>query len=773
METYSLMQHCYAQHCNFAVSCKFAAWIARRCTTKDEFNMASMLYRLGHWSASRRRLVLVTWVAILIGAIVWSTTAQGSTNDEFSIPGTESQVANELLSSRFGSQSGSTARIAVQAPDGMTFADPSLTGVVADMETALQKSLTLPGVAPDQNADEIVTVSDDESIAFATVRFTEDAMNIEPEEVQAVLDTIEEATPDNVELAFGGNAVDAAVAEEHPPSEAIGLMVAVVVLLFSFGSVVAMGLPLITALIGVAITLLSVSIASAYIDLSSTAPTLATMIGLAVGIDYALFIVTRHRGFLKEGLDVEEAAARANATSGGAVVFAGVTVVIALSGLSVVGIPFLTVMGLAAAASVMVAVLVAITLIPALLGFAGRNIDRFTIPGMKASTGEGADASTTWSAKFATTVTNRPWMFLLGGVAIIALMALPLASMRLGMPDDGNRPEDTTQRQAFDILEEGFGAGFSGPLTVVVDLSNASGDAQTTVAALGTALADTDDVASVGQAVVNPAGDTALLSVVPASSPASKETEDLLHELRDDTIPPVVDGTGVTAAITGPTAVNIDISEKMTNALVPFMAVVIGLTVLLLLIVFRSILVPIKAAIAILLSIGASLGIVVAIFQWGWLADLIGVEQTGPIVSFLPIMMFGILFGLSMDYEVFILSRIKEDFARTGNARGSVLTGVASSARVITAAALIMISVFAAFVLGDDSSIKMMGVALASAVFIDATVVRMIIVPSVMTLFDKAGWWLPNWLNWLPDLDVEGENLLHQLGDSAAVTPAS
>ncbi len=735
--------------------------------------MASILYRLGHWSVRSRRLVLAAWLTILIGSIVWAGAAQGKTSDEFSIPGTESQQANELLANRFGSQSGSTARIAVRAPEGTTFADPELSGVVTEMSAALESALTLPGVSPEQSPDDVVTVSQDERIAFATVRFTEDAMSLEPEQVQAVLDTIEEATPDNVDLAFGGDAVDAAVEQEHPPSEAIGLMVAVVVLLFSFGSVVAMGLPLITALIGVAITLLSVSIASAYIDLSSTAPTLATMIGLAVGIDYALFIVTRHRGFLAEGLDVEEAAARANATSGGAVVFAGMTVVIALSGLAVVGIPFLTVMGLAAAASVLVAVLIAITLIPALLGFAGRNIDRFTIPGIKASTGEEADSSRTFSARFARSVTTRPWAFLLAGIALIAVLAMPLGSMRLGMPDDGNKPVDSTQRQAFDILEEGFGAGFSGPLTVVVDLSNAKASSTATVASLSAALSETPDVAGVGDAVVNPAGDTALLSVVPGSSPASKETEQLLHHLRDDVIPAAVQDTGVTAAVTGPTAVNIDISEKMANALVPFMAIVIGLTVLLLLIVFRSVIVPIKAAIAILLSIAASLGIVVAIFQWGWFAALIGVEQTGPIVSFLPIMMFGILFGLSMDYEVFILSRIKEDFARTGNARGSVLTGVASSARVITAAALIMISVFAAFVLGDDSSIKMMGVALASAVFIDATIVRMIIVPSVMTLFDKAGWWLPQWLNWLPDLDVEGENLLHQLGGEPKAAPVA
>src|SRR3546814_792384 len=461
------------------------------------------------------------------------------------------------------------------------------------------------------------------------------------------------------------------------------------VLLPPFGSVLAMGLPIVTALLGLGVGISGIGLMSAFVDLSSSAPTLAVMIGLAVGIDYALFVVTRHRQNLAHGLDVEEAAARANATAGGAVVFAGIAVVIAISGLAVIGIPFLTVMGLAAAATVAVAVLVAVTLLPALLGFAGHNIDRFRVPGLKNRTGrthEGDTLGTRWARG----VTRRPVQALVGGLAVMAVLAIPVLSMRLGLPDAGSEPVSSTQRRAFDLVSAGFGPGYNGQLSVVVDLSDAP-DPHRAVEKIAISLGGYDGVASVAPAALSEAGDTAVISLVPTTGPSAAETEDLVNGLRDELRPELEAATGASFFVAGSTAANIDISDKFAGALLPFIALVIGLTVIMLMAVFRSILVPIKAALAILVSIGSSFGVVVAVFNWGWLAGLIGLEQTIPVVSFLPMMMFAILFGLSMDYEVFILSRIHEEYHRTGDAKGSVLTGISSSARVITAAALIMI----------------------------------------------------------------------------------
>jgi RND superfamily putative drug exporter len=484
------------------------------------------------------------------------------------------------------------------------------------------------------------------------------------------------------------------------------------------------------------------------------------MIGLADGIDYALFIITRHRQNLADGVDVEESIARANATAGGAVVFAGMTVVIALASLAVVGIPFLTVMGVAAAATVLIAVAVAVTLMPALLGFAGRNIDRFKVPGLRTRTGSHAESTNTLSARFARTVTGRPGVALAGGLALIGVLAIPFFSMRLGMADAGSDTPGSSTRIAYDTLAKGFGPGFAGPLTLVVDLRG-SPDPTAVLQQLTSAVSADPDIASVGQPLLNAAGDTATVTAIPRTAPSAAATTELVHRLRHDTLPAVHAATGSTVYVSGTTATNIDISDKMSGALPVFMVTVIGLTMLLLLLVFRSVLIPIKAAIAILLSIGGSFGVVVAVFQWGWLGGLFGVHEGLPIISFLPIMMFAILFGLSMDYEVFILSRIREDYARTGLARHSVLTGLTSSARVITAAALIMISVFASFILGDNTIIKMFGLGLATAVFLDATLVRMVIVPATLALLDKAAWWLPRWLDrLLPNVDIEGEHLI-------------
>jgi RND superfamily putative drug exporter len=437
------------------------------------------------------------------------------------------------------------------------------------------------------------------------------------------------------------------------------------------------------------------------------------------------------------------------------------TVVIALAGLAAVGIPLLTRMGLGAAGAVLVAVMIAVTLMPALLGFAGHKIDRLTIG--RARTGAQAESHQSLSARWARRVTRRPGRSLVAGLGVMLLLSVPMLSMRLGSPDDGTKPTSTTQRQAYDLLAEGFGPGFNGPLTAVVDLTEAQ-DRDGALAATVDAAQRTSGVFAVGEPSVNEAGDTAVVPLIPDTGPASEATDDLVDSLRSDIVPATEASTGAEISIAGPTAANIDLSDKIGGALPQFMLIVIGLTVLLLLVVFRSILIPIKAAVGILLSISASLGVSVAIFQWGWLKDVVGLDGTIPIVSFMPVVMFAVLFGLSMDYEVFILSRVREDYVRTGEARASVVSGLTSSARVITAAALIMIGVFASFGLVDDPSEKLLAIGFSSAIFLDATVVRMLVVPAAMALFDRTAWWLPRWLDrLLPNVDVEGEHLMERL----------
>jgi RND superfamily putative drug exporter len=644
------------------------------------------------------------------------------------------------------------------APDGATFADAGPRTAVNDAVTAIGSAPGVIGVSP---AFADGTLSPDGDVAFVTVRYESAAADVTAGELDALTTAARSAEGSGVHVELGGDVIEKNGKSHGSTSELIGLAVALVVLLISFGSLLAAGMPLVTALLGVFATMMSIQLLATFTTVSSSAPTLAMMIGLAVGIDYALFIITRHRQNLADGLTPAESAARANATAGGAVVFAGLTVVIALCGLAVAGIPFLTTMGIAAALSVLFAVLIAITLTPALLGFAGPSIDRWRI--RKANTGSATEAAETVSGRWAHWVTRRPGPSLLAGLAIMLLLAVPALDLRLGTLDAGTAAPSSTERRAYDLLADAFGPGFNGPLTAVVDLTGTA-DANAVLEEVTRAAASDPGVLAAQTAATNQAGDTAILTIIPRTGPSSKATEQLVHHLRDDVLAPIEAETGATVAITGTTAANIDISDKLAGALPVFVLVVIGLTMVLLMAAFRSILIPIKAAVAILLSIAASFGVLVAVFEWGWMKDVIGLQETVPIMSFLPIMMFAILFGLSMDYEVFIMSRVREDYLRTGEARASVVSGLTSSARVITAAALIMISVFASFILGDDPVIKMFGLGFAAAVFLDATIVRMLLVPAAMTLLDRAAWWLPRWLDRaLPNVDIEGEHLLETL----------
>lgn len=732
--------------------------------------MATFLYRLGHLCVRRRRWVLAFWIVLLVASGTASALAGGQTSDTFTMPGTESQRATDLLSDRFPDQSGSSTQVVFATGGEGRVTDARHRAAIDRTIDALG---AIDGVDSARAPWDSEAVSADGTVALGTVHYPVSAMEVGEATQDHVLEAVAPARDAGLRVEFGGEVVPG-LSMEPPSSEALGLGVAVLVLLVSFGSVLAMGLPIVTALLGLGIGMSGIGLLSAVVDLSSSAPTLAVMIGLAVGIDYALFVVTRHRQNLGQGLGPEESAARANATAGSAVLFAGSIVVIAIAGLAVFRIPFLTIMGLAAAATVAIAVLVAITLLPALLGFAGRNIDRFRVPGLRNRTG-GTHEGETLGTKWAKRVTHQPWLALGAGLAVMGVLAVPMLSMRLGLPDAGSEPTSTTQRRAYDLVSDGFGPGFNGQLTVVVDLAASRDDAYA-LARVSSTLERLDGVAAVAPPMLNRSGDTAVVTVTPRTGPADAATARLVHEIRGDQRDRVEATTGARWYVTGRTAAEIDMSDRLAGALLPFMLLVIGLTVVLLTAVFRSILVPIKAALAILVSIGSSFGVVTAMFNWGWLSDLVGLEAPVPVASFLPMMMFAILFGLSMDYEVFILSRIHEEYHRTGKARSSVIVGLSLSARVITAAALIMISVFGAFALGDSTIIKMFGVGLATAVFLDATVVRMLIVPAVMTLLGDRAWHLPRALDRvLPDLDVEGRALQAHLEatDAASVETAA
>ena len=716
--------------------------------------MAVFLHRLGRWAFHRRKTVLLAWLIALVAFGGLAGAFSRDADAQLTIPGVESVNALETLQERFpgGAAGGATARVVFAAPEGAAVTDPELTSAI---QQALTEAADAEQVAAVSDPFQAQAVSQDGSTAYATVSYDVQVNEITDDaraELLAIADGAEDA---GLQVEFGGEATQAIPAQGA--AEAIGVLVALVVLAVTFGSLLAAGLPLLTALIGVGVGMAGVLALSAVIDLTSTTPTLGLMIGLAVGIDYALFISIRHKEQLAAGVDARESAGRAVGTAGSAVVFAGLTVMIALAGLTVVGIPFLTTMGLVAAGMVGVAVLVALTLVPALLGFAGNRFDRWKVPGLRrrqAALATKDSAGTRWAGL----VTRRPLPVLLVGIIGLGVIALPALDLRLGLPTEGDLGEETTQRQAYDLLSEGFGPGFNGPLTVLVDAADAD-DPQTAFTDTAAGIGELDGVAAVAPPIPNETGETAIISVIPDAGPADAATENLVRDIRT-LRPDLTESTGSELAVTGNTALGIDISEKLGDALPVFLVVVVGLAFLLLLLAFRSILVPIKAVLGFLLSLAATFGALVAVFQWGWLASALGVESTGPVLSFLPILLIGLLFGLAMDYEVFLVSRMREDHVHGAEPKEAVIGGFRHGARVVTAAALIMGSVFGGFILGDDATIKSIGFALAFGVLVDAFIVRMAIVPAVMTLLGKAAWWLPRWLDRaLPDVDIEGAAL--------------
>jgi putative drug exporter of the RND superfamily len=730
--------------------------------------MTSLLYRLGRSAVRRRRLVLLAWAVVAVAVIVASQAGGGRTSDAFEVPGVESQRALDVLEQDFPAAAGTSAQLVFAAPRDATLSDPAAAAAVdaAVADVAAQ---------PDVGAVGELQRAPGDRVAYADVQYDRPSEDIRDAAFRRLETTMDETNHAGaVRMELGGDLPTEAVQEEPSGQEMVGILVAVVVLLVAFGSVIAMGLPIGLALVGLATSLGLISLIAAFTDVNSVSPILAAMIGLGVGIDYALFIVTRHRENLRHGMTVEEAAGRAIATSGSAVLFAGATVVIAISGLAIAGIPAVTVMGLMAGLTVAVMVALALTLLPALLGFAGHRIDAIRLPGMRAGAGL-AGRESFWH-RWGRQVAAHPWRYLVGGTTALLLLASPVLGMRLGMTDNGASPDSMTTRRSYDLLAEGFGPGFNGPLLLSVHLDD--GATVDDLAPLEAAVADDPGVQAVAPAQANADGTAAVLRIIPTTSPQDGDTTDLVHRLRDDVIPRALAGVpGAEVYVGGQTAMYIDLSDHLASRLPWFVGAVILLSVLLLMMVFRSLAVPLKAAAMNLLSIGAAYGIIVAVFQWGWANGLIGVQETVPIVSFMPMMLFAILFGLSMDYEVFLLTRVREEYLARGNNDAAVIEGISATARVITSAALIMISVFAAFVLGEDPVIKMFGVGLAAAVLVDATVVRIVLVPATMKLLGDWNWWLPGWLDrLLPNLDVEGGTSLpepeYEPGRGPALPPA-
>ena len=720
--------------------------------------MATFLYHVGRLSLRRRRLVVAAWLMLLVAAGLGAATLSGTTTDSFTIPGSSSQQAIDQLARKFpqAAAGGATARVVFAAPNGHTLSDfpyrAAVAGVTAELKIAPQvANVTDPFTAGGLDRSG--------TIAYSQVTYRVPAAELSHAARQSLLEAVAQGRRVGLTVEIGGDALRASA--ETGGTELIGVAVAAVVLLITFGSLVAAGLPLLTAIIGIGIAISSITALTGFMDLSSTTSAMALMIGLAVAIDYALFIMSRYRHELAVGRDPSEAAGRAVGTAGSAVVFAGLTVVIALAGLSVVGIPFLTQMGLAAAGAVAVAVLIALTLLPALLGFTGHRVhSRRTRDPERDSNSLGKPSM---GLRWAAQVTRRPAAVLVVAVLGLALVAIPARDLRLGLPDDGMAAPGSTERSAYDLITQGFGAGANGPLVIVIDASRGADPKAAAREVTGTIRA-LPDVAAVSPALFNPAGDTALAQVIPRSGPNDPATTNLVKAIRSHRY------ATNEVAVTGLTAVNIDVSDKLSAAMLPYLLLVVGMAFILLMLVFRSILVPFKATLGFLLTIAASLGAVVAVFQWGWLAGLFGVDQPGPIVSFMPILMIGVVFGLAMDYEVFLVTRMREEYLHAtpaltraeqdATAIRAVVVGFGHSARVVTAAAIIMISVFAGFMLSASSAVMMMGFGLAVGVLFDAFVVRMTIVPAALALLGRAAWWLPGWLDKiLPKVDVEGEQL--------------
>jgi RND superfamily putative drug exporter len=689
------------------------------------------------------------WLVALVGISAAGQAVGGDLLKTFSLPGTESQRSFDVLRRDFG-RKGDTGDLVFKVRGAGDVRASDVRTQIEPVFATLRRQPHVVSVTSPYEPAGSRFIAQGGKIAYAEILFDVQANDV-PLTLASDMRTIaKRANSAGLQVELGGSMF---TDQTQPASEAIGVLAAVLILLLAFGSLLAMGLPIMTALFGIGIGLALVNLLARVLDIPSFAPQVTAMIGIGVGIDYALFISTRYREALHEGADPEDAVVHAIDTSGRAVLFAGGTVVISLLGLFLIGVSFIRGLAVGASLAVLFVMAAAVTLLPAVLGFVGYTIDRFALPSARR---RGSVESSFW-ARWSRVLQARPWPAALAGLLILLVLAVPFVSLRLGVADAGNDPTKLTTRRSYDLLSQGFGPGFNGPLLLAGELRSPSDEA--VMATLGTTIAHDPGVAQVGPPIVSRNGKGILLQVVPRGSPQDASTTELVHRLRSDTVPAVTRGSTLVVHVGGQTAIGVDLADTLGQRL-PYMFLAILLfSFVLLMLVFRSLLVPLKAVIMNLLSIGASYGVIVAIFQWGWIKGLVGIGKQGPIEAWVPMMLFAIVFGLSMDYEVFLLSRIKEEYDRDGDNATAVAHGLAKTARLITAAAAIMICVFGSFVLSDLRVLKLIGFGLAFAVLIDATVVRLVLVPATMELLGDRNWWFPKALEWLPRIHVEGESL--------------
>lgn len=725
---------------------------------------------VSRWAVNKPWMAVGAWVIALVVIFGASGALAGTYNDSFNLPDSESTQAQKILEEDFGGLGASASASIVFSPAEGTINQPQVQAQIDKLAADARQlssvgSVQTPYEGPPEVAAQSGLVSPNSEIGRVNIRFSGADSDVPVTEIKSLVGNVEAANSGSLEVGIAGQVVDFAN-QAVPASEFIGIIVAIVIILIMFGSVIAAGLPILTALIGLAAGISLVSLAANLMDIATFGPTLAAMIGLGVGIDYALFVINRYRQAIQAGRVPKEAALEAVNTAGRAVVFAGTTVVIALGGLFVLRLDFMNGLAVGAAITVITVMFTAVTLLPAVISLLGHRTFAWKMPWARnhkpASEGKGF-------SRYGGGLQKRPWLY--GGLAFVLMvvLALPMFAMQSGFPDAGGRAEGDTTRIAYDLTTEGFGAGANGPLLVVVELPNEA--ALATAAQLSTDIAATEGVASASPVIpgtrsVSQNGQAAIIQVTPTTGPQDEATNQTLQRIRSGVIPQALDGTGVSAYVGGSTAVVVDFSETLSDALPLFLAVVVGLGFLVLVVLFRSLVIPLTAALTALLSFGAAVGILVFVFQWGYLASVFGIAGTGPILPFLPIMLFAILFGLSMDYQVFLVTRMQEEWGRTKDNRLSVRRGLGGSGRVVAAAAAIMFSVFISFVFGDDATIKMFGLGLAVAIALDAFIIRLVLVPCLMTVLGPANWYLPGWLGKvLPEIRIESEEEASEIAD--------
>ena len=705
--------------------------------------MTRWLARLADIAYRRRGRVVLIWIAAMVVTIGLGSSLAGEYNADYKTPGSESKAASDLTEREFDGYSGQEIYVVWKHPDGAT--SPAARERV---DAFLTEAKQVDHVAEETP----IRVSEDGTIGSTTLPLTVPGWDVEKEDGEKLIAAAEENSSDGLEIKLGGDPIYAA--QEATSPEGIGFLGAAIVLLIAFGSVVAAGLPLAIALVGLGISSGGLILLLAnVVDVPDWTTAVSGLIGIGVGIDYSLLVLTRFRAAMKEGKDRHDAVVEAVTTAGRSVIIAGATVVIAVLGLFLTGLPYMYGVAISASLAVLVVMLAAVTLLPALLSYLGPRVDRLRIPflgrTLKAE-GDGESPAARWSHA----VQRRPWPAAIAATAVLLALAAPALGMRLGFPDAGNDPPDTMTRQAYDLNTEGFGPGTNGPLVIAAELPDPG--ARSELDELVTRLRDEDGIAFVTDPQINQAGSAALVNVIPTTSPQDAETEELVNRLRENVVPEELGGSGVTVEIGGVTAALEDQSDYITDRMPLFIAGVVGLSFLLLLVAFHSPLISLKAGVMNLLSVSAAYGVMTLVAKGGTVGELIGIDHEVPVAPFLPVMMFAILFGLSMDYEVFLISRIREEYLKHGDTRRAVADGLAKTARVITAAAAIMVVVFLAFLAAPDTFLKLFGIGLATAIFLDATVVRMVLVPAVMQLLGSRNWWIPDWLERiLPRLDVE------------------